>query len=93
MEVKDRKGGIYGDIYGLIKFAQQLRMPDVGSLVIKQDVMEMELNKPSDVLQTMQHHPSSSSSSAATASEIVSRYRLCLSRLGPFARRSPPPGE
>ena len=37
MDVKDHKGGICGDIYGLIKSAQQLRMPDVGSLVIKQD--------------------------------------------------------
>jgi len=33
MDVKDNKG----DIDGLIKSAQQLRMPDVGSLVIKQD--------------------------------------------------------
>ena len=37
MDVKDHKGGVCGDIYGLIKSAQQLRMPDVGSLVIKQD--------------------------------------------------------
>jgi hypothetical protein len=37
MDVKDNKGDIYGDINGLNKSAQQLRMPDVGSLMIKQD--------------------------------------------------------
>jgi len=55
--------------------------------------MEMELNKPSD----LQHHPSSSSSAALTASEalaaseMVSRFRLRLSRLRQYGRRSPPP--
>jgi len=52
--------------------------------------MEMELDKPSesDLLQKMQHHPSSSSSAALTASEIVSSYRLHLDALR--SRRSPP---
>jgi len=97
MDVKDHKGG--RDIDGLIKSAQQLRMPDVES-VIKQDEgeeaagalsgekssVEMELNKPSesDLLEKMQHHPSSSSSAALTA--------LIALTCGPYARRSPPPG-
>lgn len=52
--------------------------------------MEMELNKPSDsdLLQKMEHHPSSSSSAALTAEEIVSNFRLRLLSLR--ARRSPP---
>ncbi|XP_003597168.3 uncharacterized protein [Medicago truncatula] len=91
MDVKDHKGGVYEEIYSLVKSTQQLRMPDVGTLVIKKDVKVMELNKPSVALQKMQHHPSSSSFADLTDSEIVSRYRLRLSRLGPFARRSPPP--
>jgi len=33
MDVKDHKR----DVYGLIRSAQQLRIPDVGSVVIKQD--------------------------------------------------------
>jgi len=60
--------------------------------------MEMELNKPSDsdLLQKMQHHPSSSALAALgvlRASEIARNFRLCLSRLDPYARtrRSPPP--
>lgn len=56
--------------------------------------MEMELNKLSDLLQKMEHHPSSSSSSSSSAapttpSEIVSRFRLRVLSLR--ARRSPPP--
>jgi len=39
--------------------------------------MEMELNKPSDVLQKMQHHPSSSSSAAPTPSAVKGRGRFC----------------
>jgi len=53
--------------------------------------MEMELNKPSDSLQKMQHHPSSSSSAALTASEMVSKFRLRVSSVRQFRRRSPPP--
>jgi hypothetical protein len=33
MDVEDHKR----DVYGLIKSAQQFRMPDVGSVIIKQD--------------------------------------------------------